>query len=227
MGAALKHLEERGYITFASVKESVNSFTISQLKELLMEPGESTTGKKAELVARVSDTISEETLVSAGVQPKYRLTEAGMQELSENAYVSYMHRFPNKITENTPFGIAFNVWGINKLLGFSDKSNWKKIVDEQNRKMNKEIANRNDTFMKDLEKIDPEGYRVLKTQDQQSASVQKQKKDSIRIKIWMHILLFGKWSGKMVDLNLKVQGGTLNYRIYILNPRDTMMLLHL
>lgn len=175
VGAALKHLEERGYITFASVKESVNSFTIPQLKELLMEHGESTTGKKAELVARVSDTISEETLVSAGVQPKYRLTEKGMQELSENAYVPYMHRFPNKTTENTPFGIAFNVWSINKLLGSSDKSNWKKIVDEQNRKMNKQIANRNDTFMKDLEKIDPEGYRVLKTQDQQFASVQKAK----------------------------------------------------
>lgn len=57
-----------------------------------MEHGESTTGKKAELVARVSETISEETLLSAGVRPKYRLTETGAQELSENAYVPYMHK---------------------------------------------------------------------------------------------------------------------------------------
>lgn len=171
----LKNLEERGYIAFASAKESVNDLTVSQLKELLMEHGESTTGKKAELVARVSDTISEETLLSAGVRPKYRLTETGAQELSENAYVPYMHKAPNKTTEDTRFGLTFNVWSINKLLGSGDKSNWKKIVDEQERKINKEIADRNDAFMKDLKKIDPEGYRVLKTQDQQIEAVQKAK----------------------------------------------------
>lgn len=171
----LKNLEERGYIAFASVKESLNHLTISQLKELLMEHGESTTGKKAELVARVSATISEETLLLAGVQPKYTLTEVGAQELSENAYVPYMHKAPNKTTEDTRFGLTFNVWSINELLGFGDKSNWKKIVDEQEYKMNKEIADRNDAFMKDLKKIDPEGYRVLKTQAQQIKNAQKAK----------------------------------------------------
>ncbi len=175
VGAALKNLEERGYIAFASVKESVNSLTVSQLKELLTKCGEPTTGKKAELVARVSDIISEEMLLSAGVQPKYRLTEIGIQELNENAYVPYMHSVPNKTTEDTRFGMTFNVWSINKILGSGDKSNWKNIVDEQERKMNKETADRNDTFMKDLKKIDPEGYRALKTQDQQIAAVQKAK----------------------------------------------------
>ena len=168
-------MEERGYIAFASAKESVNDLTVSQLKELLMEHGESTTGKKAELVARVSDKISEETLLSAGVRPKYRLTETGAQELSENAYVPYMHKAPNKTTEDTRFGLTFNVWSINRLLGSGDKSNWKKIVDEQEHKINKEIADRNDAFMKDLKKIDPEGYRVLKTQDEQIEAVQKAK----------------------------------------------------
>ncbi len=175
VGAALKNLEERGYIAFASAKESVNSLTIPQLKELLMEHRESTTGKKAELVARVSDTITEEKLLSAGVQPKYRLTEIGMQELSENAYVPYMHSVHNKTTEDDRFGMTFNVWSINKILGSGDKSNWKNIVDEQEHKMNKETADRNDAFMKDLKKIDPEGYRVLKTQDQQIEAVQKAK----------------------------------------------------
>ena len=74
-----------------------------------MKHGESTTGKKAELVARVSDTISEETLLSAGVRPKYRLTETGAQELSENAYVPYMHKAPNKTTEDTTFNVYSNL----------------------------------------------------------------------------------------------------------------------
>lgn len=126
MDVVLENLEERGYIAFASFKESVNDLTVSQLQELLIEHGESTTGKKAELVARVSDTISEETLHSAGVRPKYRLTETGAQELSENAYVPYVYKVPNKTTEDTRFGLTFNVWSINKLLGSGDKSNWKK-----------------------------------------------------------------------------------------------------
>lgn len=174
--AALRDLEERGYIVFASVKESANCFTVPQLKELLMKHGESTVGKKAELIARVSDTISEETLLSAGLRPKYKLTEIGMQELSENAYVPYMHGVHNKTTEDDRFGLTFNVWGINRILGFGDKSNWKSIVNEQERRMNEEIADRNDAFMEELKKISPEEYRTLKAQDQQIAAVQQAKR---------------------------------------------------
>ncbi|WP_426350086.1 SAP domain-containing protein [Alloiococcus sp. CFN-8] len=173
VGVALKSLEDRGYIAFASAKDSVKGFTVPQLKELLVEKGLSTTGKKAELVARVAETVPEEELLAAGVQVKYLLTEIGQQELCENAYVPYMHSAPNKTTEDERWGMTFNVWSINKLLGRGDKSNWKAVVDEQERKMNKETSDRNDVFMKDLKKIDPEGYNALKTQDQQIADVQK------------------------------------------------------
>jgi hypothetical protein len=173
VGAALKSLEDRGYIAFASAKDSVKSFTVQQLKDLLAAKGQSTTGKKAELVARVVESVSEEDLLAAGVQVKYVLTVVGQQELSENAYVSYMHSVPNKTTEDDRFGMTFNVWSINKLLGTGDKSNWRNIVEEQEHKMNKETSDRNDAFMKDLKKIDSEGYKTLKTQDQQIAAVQK------------------------------------------------------
>lgn len=176
VGAALKTLEERGFIALASAKESVKGFTVQQLKELLAEKGYSVTGKKAELVARVSDVISEDELIAAGVQAKYALTEMGIQELSENAYVPYMHRAPNKTIEDDRFGVMFNVWVINKMLGTGDKSNWKTVVEEQERKMNKETEVRNDAFMESLKKIDPKGYKELRTQDQQIAAVQEAKK---------------------------------------------------
>lgn len=173
VGVALKGLEDRGYIVFASAKESVKGFTAPQLKELLSAQGKPTTGKKAELVARVADTVPEDDLIAAGVQVKYVLTELGQQELSENAYVPYMHSTPNKTTEDDRFGLTFNVWSINKLLDAGDKSNWKAVVEDQERKMNKETSDRNDAFMKDLKKIDPEGHKALKIQDQQIAAVQK------------------------------------------------------
>ena len=173
VGAALKSLEERGYIAWGSVRDAVGGFTVAQLKDLLTSQDMPTTGKKADLVERVLSGVSDEALIAAGAQRKYILTETGRLELDENAYVPYMHSAPNKTTEDTRLGMTFNVWSINKLLGTGDKSAWKDVVDEQERKMNQETADRNAAFMHDLKKIAPDEYRKLRTQDQQIAAVQK------------------------------------------------------
>ena len=175
VGAVLKTLEDRGYITFGTVKDSVKSFTVKQLKELLAAEGKSTVGKKADLVARVVEVVPEEEILAAGVQLKYTLTEIGQQELDENLYVPYMHSTSNKTTEDNRCTMTFNVWSINKLLGAGDKTNWKVIVKEQERKMKEEIADKNEIFMKELKKIDPKSYHAIRTQDQQIAAVQKAK----------------------------------------------------
>lgn len=47
------------------------------------------------------------------------------------------------------------------------------VVEEEKRTMNKDNFKRNDTFMKELKKIDYEGYKVLKTQEQKIVVVQK------------------------------------------------------
>lgn len=173
VGAALKALEERGYIELGSIGDSIGSFTMPRLKELLIAHNQPTTGKKAELVERVAMTVPEIELINAGAQAKYKLTELGRMELDDNAYVPYMHSVHNKTIEGVKFGGEFNVWSINKLLGSGDKSNWKSIVDEQECKMNQETTANNEAFMRDLKEIDPAGYRELRTQDQQIAAVQK------------------------------------------------------
>lgn len=173
VGAALKSLEERGYIELGSINNSVDSFTMAQLKELLIAHGQPSSGKKTELVERVSTTIPEIALVNAGAQAKYALTEIGRMELFDNAYVPYMHSTHNKTVEGVKVGVEFNVWSINKLLGTGNKTNWKAVVDEQEHKMNQETTANNEAFMQDLKKIDPAGYRELRTQDQQLAAVQK------------------------------------------------------
>lgn len=219
VGIALKSLEDRGYIIFESAQKSVKKLTVQQLKELLIAHGQPTSGKKAELVERVVEVVTENVLIEAGVQRKYALTELGNQELSENAYIPYMHTTPNKTTEDNRFGMTFNVWSINKLLGTGDKSNWKTTVEEEERKMNKETSNKNDDFMKDLKKIDPEGYKVLKTQDQQIAAVQKARdkysedKDlEAYIAFWEMIWANGglkfegaRWHFELADLYIKAK----------------------
>ncbi len=115
--------------------------------------------------------------------------------------------------------MTFNVWSINKILGFGDKSNWKTIVDAQEQKMAKETADRHTTFMKELKKINPEGYKLLKTQDQQLAACQKAQAKydedhdlDYYIVFWEHLwnnsgLKFegSRWHFKLADLYIKAK----------------------
>ena len=176
VGSALKSLEDRGYIVFATAKDSLNSFTIPQLKKLLSAKDLPTSGKKADLVMRVADAFSEAELLATGIQIKYVLTELGQKELTENEYVPYMHKAHNKTTEDASFGMTFNVWSINKLLGTGDKSNWKAIVPEQERKMGQQTADNNARTMETLKKVNPELFNELITQDQQLAAIQVARK---------------------------------------------------
>lgn len=219
VGAALKSLEDRGYIAFATAKDSLNSFTIQQLKEMLSAKELPTSGKKADLIVRVADAFSEAELIATGVQVKYMLTELGRRELAENEYVPYMHKAHNKTTEDTCFGMPFNVWYINKLLGTGDKSNWRAIVEKQERKMNKETADRNEGFMEDLKKTDPTGYRTLKAQDIQLATIQKARSEydesknlDAYIAFWEMLWDNGglkfegsKWHFELADLYIKAK----------------------
>lgn len=173
VGSALKSLENRGYITFSTAKSSLDSLTISQLKDILLSKGLPVAGKKADLVMRVSDATSEEEILDAGIEKKYELTALGKQELSENEYVPYMHKAHNKTTEDESFGMTFNVWSINKLLGTGDKSNWKAVVSAQENKRNQQIADQKSSTMRTLEKIDPELFRTLRSQDQQLGVIQE------------------------------------------------------
>ena len=177
VGSALKSLEDRGYIILATAKDSLNSFTIPQLKELLSSKNLPVAGKKADLIMRVADAFSEAELLATGIQIKYVLTELGQCELTENEYVPYMHKAHNKTTEDARFGMTFNVWSINKLLGTGDKSNWKAVVEEQEKKIGLQTAESNARTMETLKKVNPQLFKELKTQDQQLEAVQSARKE--------------------------------------------------
>lgn len=131
----LYSLEKRGFLRMGTAKESVGNQKADQLRRILKKNGLSTSGKKADLVSRVSENISEEDLYVAGVEKKYILTDLGKQELEDNAYVMYMLHNPNYADEDDLSGKIFNVWSINKLLGNGDKTNWKEVVDREEQEL--------------------------------------------------------------------------------------------
>ncbi|NLN65747.1 MAG: hypothetical protein GX144_10145 [Clostridiaceae bacterium] len=95
---------------------------------------------------------------------KYELTNLGKSELEENAYVPYMHSHSKYTT--------FTIWDLNKLLGTGDKSNYLEIIEKKHTEIDNRNEASNKTFMKELKVIDPEGYRLLKSQDKQIKAVQ-------------------------------------------------------
>lgn len=95
---------------------------------------------------------------------KYELTNLGKSELEENAYVPYMHSHSKYTT--------FTIWDLNKLLGTGDKSNYLEIIEKKHTEIDNKNEAINETFVKELKVIDPEGYRLLKSQDKQIKAVQ-------------------------------------------------------
>ena len=210
VGAALKSLEERGFITFAASIKTLNSLTIMQLKDILLTSNQTTTGTKAQLIERVSEIYSDKELLTLGVKPKYVLTDVGRSELIENEYIPYMHSVQNKTTEDSQFGSTFNVWSINKLLG-SDKSNWRDVVNKQQIKMSQEMEVKNTSFMNELKKIDPKSYGELKKQDKQIEAIHKASTTYTLDKNLDTYIAF--WEALWIDGGLKFEGSKWHFEL--------------
>lgn len=131
----LKSLEKRGFLKMGSLKESVGKLSIFRIREILRNHGQPVSGRKADLVKRVAETVSENGLVAAGVEQKYMLTELGEQELNDNRYVVYMHEYPYTTSRRSSSGGPFDVWSINRMLGKNGRS---EIKGEQEDPENKE-----------------------------------------------------------------------------------------
>ena len=128
IGHELESLEKRGFIRWASKIESLEELKVDVLKQILMNSGLPTTGKKADLIDRIKSEIPEEQLIIPDYIPKYKLTEIGKTELEENGYVPYMHNHNHLTTENSRFGKTFTVWDINKLFPDGNAKDWRKVV---------------------------------------------------------------------------------------------------
>lgn len=150
---------------------------------------------------------------------KYVLTDIGRMELEENSYVPYMHKTKDKTTEDTRYGLRFNVWSVNEALGNGDKSAWKDVVDMQLAMKEKEMVTRVKVRDQWLEKNDPDLSKKLQAQDKQLAKVQEARAQyedsqdldayiSFRESLWTNGgLLFrgARWHFELADLYIKAK----------------------
>lgn len=128
VGHALESLEKRGFLQWGSLEQRLLVLKTDELKQLLAHEGLPTSGKKADLIARIITDIPAANQKLPETSKKYSLTPLGQTELLDNGYIPYMHKHPHKTTEDGQFGQEFNVWSINKLFSSGDAKNWRTIV---------------------------------------------------------------------------------------------------
>lgn len=274
VSAALKNLEDKGFIKLGSIKDSIQSLTTPILKKLLLKQGVSTKGNKSELISRTKRSVPDKDLIALGIEPKYILTDIGEKELLDNAYVPYMHRIKTqtrdyagvnievkKVGETTinregydtiiiphiessiesgaigNASMGFNIWTINRILGKGNKSDWKIIVDTQEKILLRDIEIGHNAFLADLEENDSQAYSKFQTQDKQLELVQNaynkyidSKNLNEYITFWENLwrnggLLFegAKWNYELAKAYIKAKRykDARNFIIYIMNTKGS------
>ena len=142
VGHALESLKDRGFIQWAPKTGNLGGMKADELKQILVNEGLPTNGKKAELIDRIVQNIPEDKLIIPNYTPKYELTELGKIELEENGYIPYMHKHNHLTTEDGRFGETFTVWDINKLFPDGNAKNWRKVVgDIEKKRFGVDMAN--------------------------------------------------------------------------------------
>ena len=85
-------LKDRGFLQIGSLRSAIEKETAAVLKDVLKDNRLKVSGKKAELVQRLIDEVSEEKLNDIFTKRTYDLTDAGNEILKKEDYIPYIHR---------------------------------------------------------------------------------------------------------------------------------------
>lgn len=115
-------LKDRGFLQIGSLRSAIEKETAAVLKDVLKDNRLKVSGKKAELVQRLLDEVSEEKLNTIFTKRTYDLTDAGNEILKKEDNIPYIHRhgiedldiwsLSEKVKNRKP-GLSFRdvIWG--------------------------------------------------------------------------------------------------------------------
>ena len=111
----LNSLLERGYIELGTIADAMNKMTIPVLKEELNKRSLKVSGKKANLISRLIENVSEEELSKTFNKIPYKQTALGKQIIDKYPWIVYIHK--NLRTE-------INIWDFAELMAKSPKADY-------------------------------------------------------------------------------------------------------
>ena len=104
----LKSLKARGYIEVGPSKDSLSGFKVTELKEIAASLGIEVKGKKADIIAKLSE-VEEESLGRFVTSHNWKLSEKGQTALDANPYIQY---FLEKHSYNVG-DVGVDIWTVN------------------------------------------------------------------------------------------------------------------
>lgn len=128
----LNWLYNNDFIELDSIDNSLKHKTVNELKTILSNNNLKISGKKDDLINRISSTLNEEQISQYIPERYYRLTQFGNEILNNNPNVAFIHKHPefdltiyevppsgniydfilNKISERESEYIYYNNWGL-------------------------------------------------------------------------------------------------------------------
>ena len=129
------------------------------------------------MVERVKNTVPDNVLRAAGLEPKYRLTQAGNSELSENSYIIDIHKSPEKTISDSRYGPTYNVDAVASEIVKTPEISWEDAASIRKQKREDfftEQKRQHDLLLEQMKDRDPAWYRKMKALDSKSKSVDEQ-----------------------------------------------------
>lgn len=129
----LKSLQAKGLIEVGSMIDSLDHFTLPELKEIAASLGIVVKGKKADFISRLSEA-GEDSLSRFVKERTWKLTESGKEELKANPYIQYfLEKHSYNVNE-----VGVDIWSVNDEFVKNPKRPYRDIIYRQlNNQMNK------------------------------------------------------------------------------------------
>lgn len=105
--AILQSLVKRGFLEIGDIRGALEKQTAASIKYVLKDYNVKTTGKKADLVQRALDKITENELNQHFPRRPFKLTTLGQQELKVESYVPYVHK--HRVED-------LDIWSLNRIV---------------------------------------------------------------------------------------------------------------
>ena len=92
-------LQDKGMLRVGTKAEDIEKMTVPKLKEIAKKYGLKTSGKKADILERITDTLTETQIEMEDIDVYWKLTTTGEREKNETKYLEYYYEHSADLEE--------------------------------------------------------------------------------------------------------------------------------
>lgn len=122
----LDSLLARGFVKEGSVFDSLQAYDFNELRRKTKELGIKAGGTRADIINRLSDSVSVEKLGILFPRRSYAVTEKGKEAIKDDGYVMFIHQHPN---------YGHTIYSMNRLLNGNTRDYQNRLFEQFQKQM--------------------------------------------------------------------------------------------